>query len=305
MTDVIIIGAGPAGMTAGVYALRAGLTALIFEEGVYGGQVALTSEVENYPSHQKISGWELAQSIYDHAAAAGAKVSFEQVLSLDGAGAVKTVVTNQGRHDCRAVILANGAKRRKLGCPGEQELTGRGVSYCATCDGAFFRGKTVCVVGGGNTAMEDALFLANLAQTVYLVHRRGEFRGEKHLQDAVLASEKIQILYDTGVEAITGGDRVEAVTLKDLKTGQTRQMDTDAVFIAIGLEPDNEKFASVVTLDAGGYVVAGEDCRTNVPGIFAAGDTRTKAVRQIITAAADGAVAATGAANYLNAERRD
>ena len=295
--EFVVIGGGPAGLTAAVYGLWAGRSVLVLEEQMTGGQLALTPEVENYPSWQKISGWELAGKIADQAAAAGAEIRTETVTALETDGIHHTVVTVGGRYGAGAVIVANGARRRKLGCPGERELTGRGVSYCAVCDGAFFRDRTVCVVGGGNTALEDALYLARICETVYLGHRRDSFRGEKKLQDAVLASEKITILWNTEVEAIEGGGRVERVRLKG---GHAGTMAVDGVFVAVGLAPDNGRFASVLDLDEAGYIRAGEDCRTAVPGIYAAGDTRTKEVRQILTAAADGAVAATLAAAWLN-----
>lgn len=295
--DFVIIGGGPAGLTAAVYGLRAGRTVLILEEQMTGGQLTLTPEVENYPSWQKISGWELAGKIADQASAAGAEIRTEPVLALETADGKHTVVTENGRYEAGVVIVANGAKRRKLGCPGEAELTGRGVSYCAVCDGAFFRNRTVCVVGGGNTALEDALYLAKVCEKVYLIHRRDSFRGEKKLQEAVLHSEKIEILWNTAVEAVEGENKVERVKLSGDHAGE---LAVDGVFVAIGLAPDNERFAPVLELDQGGYIRAGEDCRTRVPGIYAAGDTRTKEVRQILTAAADGAVAATLASNWLN-----
>ena len=295
--DFVIIGGGPAGLTAAVYGLRAGRTVLILEEQMTGGQLTLTPEVENYPSWQKISGWELAGKIADQAAAAGAEIRTEQVTALETVDGKHTVVTESGRYEAGVVIVANGAKRRKLGCPGEAELTGRGVSYCAVCDGAFFRNRTVCVVGGGNTALEDALYLAKVCKKVYLIHRRDSFRGEKKLQEAVLHSEKIEILWTTAVEAVEGEFKVERVRLGGDHAGE---LAVDGVFVAIGLAPDNQRFVPVLDLDEGGYIRAGEDCRTNVPGIYAAGDTRTKEVRQILTAAADGAVAATLAAARLN-----
>lgn len=293
MTDLIIIGAGPAGLTAAVYGLRAGLSVLVLEEGMTGGQLAVSAQVENYPSWPKISGWELAQKITEQATAAGADIRYEAVESVEVNGGEKTVVTAQNRYSCRTLIVANGARRRKLDCPGEAAFTGRGVSYCAVCDGAFFRGRTVCVVGGGNTALEDALYLAKVCEKVYLIHRRDSFRGEQHLQDAVRGSGKIEVLWNSAVEEITGTARVEAVRLSGAHAGELR---VDGVFVAIGLAPDNDRFAAVLELDEHGYLRAGEDCRTSVPGIFAAGDTRRKQIRQIITAASDGAVAATLAA---------
>lgn len=303
MYDLLVIGAGPAGLTAAVYGMRAGLTVLVLEEGVAGGQLTLTAEVENYPSWPKISGWELASRIAEQAAASGAEIRYEPAVSLavlpDGTKEVATAAG--GRYGARAVIVAGGARRRKLECPGEERLTGRGVSYCAVCDGAFFRDRTVCVVGGGNTALEDALYLAKVCKKVYLIHRRDAFRGEQRLRSAVTASEKIEILWNTAVAAVEGEERVEAVVLTGAHAGT---LPVDGVFVAIGLVPDNSRFAGVLETDGAGYLRAGEDCRTNVPGVFAAGDCRTKEIRQILTAAADGAVAATLAAAGLNAEAR-
>lgn len=299
MLDLVVIGAGPAGLTAAVYGLRAGLSVLVLEEGVTGGQLAVSAEVENYPSWQKISGWELAEKIAGQATAAGADIRYEPVESIEERDGVKTVVTAQHRYDCRTVIVANGAKRRKLGCPGEERLTGKGVSYCAVCDGAFFRSRTVCVVGGGNTALEDALYLAKVCEKVYLIHRRDSFRGERRLQTAVQASEKIEVIWNTAVEEIRGDERVASVLLQGDWTGE---LPVEGVFVAIGLAPDNNRFAHLLELDGSGYLRAGEDCRTNVEGIYAAGDTRTKGIRQILTAAADGAVAATLAAASISSQ---
>ena len=297
MYDLIIIGAGPAGLTAAVYGLRAGLRVLVLEEQAPGGQLALTPEVENYPSWPKISGWELAARIQEQAVAAGAEIRSEPAAGLRKTESGWAVDTAAATYDCRSVIVANGAKRRKLGCPGEAEFTGRGVSYCAVCDGAFFRGRTVCVVGGGNTAMEDALYLAEICPKVYLIHRRDSFRGEQKLQKAVAASERIEVLWNTTVEAVEGEGRVQRVRLAG---GHAGMLDTDGVFVAVGLAPDNQRFAGVLNLE-NGYIQAGEDCRTSASGVFAAGDTRTKEIRQILTAAADGAVAATLAAAELHA----
>ncbi|MBR6701038.1 MAG: FAD-dependent oxidoreductase [Firmicutes bacterium] len=305
MYDIVIIGAGPAGLTAAIYGIRAGLSVVVLESMMYGGQIAGTPEVENYPSIQKISGWQLAQNIYDQAVAQGVEVKFEAVEKIElgegNCGGIKTVVTPFNRYECKTVIIANGAKRRLLGCPGEEEFKGMGVSYCATCDGAFFRGKTTAVVGGGNTALEDSLFLSNLCEKVYLIVRKDKFRGEKRLAEAVLARENIEILYSHVVDRIEGDGLVSAVIVKD-SGGETKKLDVSAVFVAIGMVPDNGAFADVVELDDAGYIVADETCKTSCAGIFAAGDSRTKEVRQIITAASDGAVAAVAAANLVNAE---
>ncbi len=301
-SDILIIGAGPAGLTAAIYACRAGWTVTVLDKGFYGGQVAITPEVENYPGVLHVTGPDLSQSMYDQAVELGAHVSFEEVRELTLEGKHKAAVTSAGRYESRAVILANGAKRRHLGCPGEEEFAGRGVSYCATCDGAFFKGREVVLVGGGNTALEDALYLAKTCAGVTLIHRRESFRGERRLARAVQGHPNIRILYESTVTEIRGDKTVHSVVVRDEKTGETQTVETAAVFIAIGYEPENGLFSPPVRLDKAGYIHAGEDCLTNVPGIFAAGDCRTKPLRQIVTATADGAVAAFQAGAYLSAE---
>ncbi|HIX64991.1 MAG TPA: thioredoxin-disulfide reductase [Candidatus Anaerotruncus excrementipullorum] len=300
--DILIIGAGPAGMTAAIYGQRAGYRTLILEEAVLGGQIANTPEVENYPAVGKISGVELGMNLYNQVLEQGAQVEFDGVVSAQLAGPLKTLTTQSGKvYTARAVIIANGAKRRKLGIPGEEAYAGRGVSYCATCDGGFFKGKSTVVVGGGNTALEDALYLANLCTQVHLIHRRDTFRGGKVLVDAVLARENIQVHYDTvPVEVVSAdGQKVSGLTVRNVKTGAQELLEAQGVFVAVGLAPDNQLFAGQIELDPAGYIAAGEDCKTNLEGVFAAGDTRTKTVRQIVTAAGDGAVAAAEAGNYL------
>ena len=300
--DILIIGAGPAGMTAAIYGQRAGYRTLILEEAVLGGQIANTPEVENYPAVGKISGVELGMNLYNQVLEQGAQVEFDGVVSAQLAGPLKTLTTQSGKvYTARAVIIANGAKRRKLGIPGEEAYAGRGVSYCATCDGGFFKGKSTVVVGGGNTALEDALYLANLCTQVHLIHRRDTFRGGKVLVDAVLARENIQVHYDTvPVEVVSAdGQKVSGLTVRNVKTGAQELLEAQGVFVAVGLAPDNQLFAGQIELDPAGYIAAGGDCKTNLEGVFAAGDTRTKTVRQIVTAAGDGAVAAAEAGNYL------
>ena len=301
--DVIIIGAGPAGLTAAIYVQRAGYRSVVLEEYVAGGQMANTPEVENYPAVGKISGVELGMNLYNQVLEQGAQVEFDGVASADLTGKVKSVVTQSGRKiTAGAVIIANGAKRRKLGVPGEEEYSGRGVSYCATCDGGFYKGKTTVVIGGGNTAVEDALYLANICEEVHLIHRRDAFRAGKVLVDSLLSRENIVIHYDTvPVEVLPdeGGKVVGALKVKNVKTGAETEIPAQGVFVAVGLVPDNKVFEGQVDLDPAGYIAAGEDTRTNLPGVFAAGDTRTKALRQTITAAGDGAVAASEAGSYL------
>ena len=293
MFDLIIIGAGPAGLTSAIYAKRAGLSVKVFEELTPGGQAAVTPEIENYPGMKKVSGSDFAISLFEQATELGAEIEFERVVKIENAEGGKKVITDGGEYFSKTVIIANGAKRRKLEIPGEDEFSGRGVSYCATCDGAFFKDKTVAVIGGGNTALEDALYLANICEKVYLVHRRDEFRAVKNLVERVVNNEKIEILYSQSPTEIKGDNKVSSLVLQE-----GVELLVDGVFVAIGLKPDNERFENIVELE-NGYIKAGEDCRTSCDGIFAAGDTRTKSLRQIVTATSDGAIAATGAIELL------
>ena len=299
MTDVMIIGAGTAGMTAAIYAARAGLKTLIFDKSFYGGQITSATDIENYPGIDRISGVDFSQKLYEQAQALGAEFLFDPVDRLEAQSESFSAYTPNGIYTGSTVIAAPGAQRRKLNCPGEDRLTGRGVSYCATCDGAFFRGKTVAVAGGGNTALEDALFLANICSCVYLIHRRREFRAEKYLQSAVYKKHNITPLLDSFVKENSGSEQVQALTVENKQTGTQQELAVDGIFVAVGLEPDTSLFAPLAELDQNGYFVAGEDCRTRVPGLFVAGDARRKPLRQLVTAAADGAVAAAQAAEYL------
>lgn len=297
MYDIIIIGGGPAGLTAAIYAKRAGYTALILEGGTLGGQAATTPDIENWPGSLNVAGPDFAMNLYEQATALGADIKFESVKALTDGGKVKTVTTARNNYDGRAVIIANGVRRRKLEVEGEERLAGRGVSYCATCDGSFFKGKDTAVIGGGNTALEDALFLANLCPTVYLIHRRDEFRAEKFLTDALAAASNIKPLMGHNVLEIKGENKVESIALEGPE-GRT-ELEVAGVFAAVGLIPDNGAFAPPLELDQHGYILAGEDTRTNVEGIYAAGDTRVKDLRQLVTAASDGAAAAHQAGLYL------
>ncbi len=299
MHDLMIIGGGPAGLTAAIYAARAGIKPLVLESLTCGGQTITTSEIENYPAITKIEGWRFAEELRRQAELFGTDIRMERVTGLSLRGEIKVITTEKGSYEAKAVILANGAKRRKLGCAGEEEYMGRGVSYCGVCDGNFFRGKTVCVIGGGNTAFEDALYLSRICTKVYLIYRRADF-GVHCVEDyEVRSKENITLCFSSVPERIYGGNKVEGIELRRTDGGENYHLDVDAVFVAIGLEPENAIFADCVALDSNGYLIAGEDCKTNVPGIYAAGDTRTKRLRQIITAAADGAVAATAAAEYI------
>ena len=299
MADIIIIGAGTAGLSAAIYALRAGKSVLVFEQLAYGGQIINTPEVENYPGIKSISGFDFAQGLYEQAVALGAELKYEQVSGIED-GAVKKVKTSGGEYECKAVILATGAKNRPLGLDREQELIGSGISYCATCDGAFFKGRAVAVNGGGNTALEDALFLSNYCSKVYLIHRRDEFRGEAKQVEKLKTKENIEFVLNSTITELVGEGDLSGVKVHDKVSGEDKLIEVEGLFIAIGQMPENAAFAPLIELDKGGYIVAGEDCKTNVPGIFAAGDCRTKTVRQLTTAAADGAVAALAACAYID-----
>ena len=298
MYDIIIIGAGTAGLSAAIYGLRAGKKVLVLEQLSYGGQIINTPEIENYPGIKNISGFDFATGLYEQAAALGAEVKYEQVTGIAD-GAEKTVTTSGGTYNCKAIIIATGAKNRPLGLERETELVGGGVSYCATCDGAFYKKRPVAVNGGGNTALEDALFLSNYCSKVYLIHRRDAFRGEVKQVEQLKAKENVEFVLNATVTALLGREQLEGVEVTDKISGEKRTLQVDGLFIAIGQMPENAVFAPLIKLDAAGYVEAGEDCRTNVEGIYAAGDCRTKTVRQLTTAAADGAVAALAACAYL------
>ena len=298
MYDIIIVGGGPAGLTAALYAKRAGFSTLLLEGGVLGGQAAATPDIENWPGTRHISGSDFAANLYEQSRALGAELRLEAATALEAEGALRRVSTSAGRYEARCLILANGVKRRKLGVPGEERLAGRGVSYCATCDGNFFRGKEVAVVGGGNTALEDALYLAALCPKVHLIHRRERFTGDAHLVDSVRDVANIRRCMDTRVLEIQGEASVSALRLEGPRGAHI--LPVSGVFAAVGLIPDNEAFAPPLELDAYGYLQAGCDCRTPLPGVFAAGDTRSKQLRQLVTAAADGATAAFQAGLYLH-----
>ncbi|HKM28966.1 MAG TPA: thioredoxin-disulfide reductase, partial [Anaerovoracaceae bacterium] len=297
---IVIIGAGPAGLSASIYGARAGKSVLLLEAGTYGGQIINTPEVENYPGIKKISGFEFAMNLYEQALNLGAEIEFEKAISIEDAGEAKAVVTEQNKYPCKAVIIATGAKNRPLGVEGEDKLVGSGISYCATCDGAFFRGKDVAVVGGGNTALEDAMFLSEYCSKVYIIHRRDEFRGEEYLHGKLMERGNIEFVLDSVVDSIAGDGSVKGLMIKNRKTEEITEIQVSGVFVAIGQMPDNKDFEQIVKLDAKGYVEATESCKTKTAGVFTAGDCRTKTVRQLATAAADGAVSALAAVEYIN-----
>ena len=328
MYDVAIIGAGPAGMTAAIYARRANKKVLILEGKNYGGQIINTLDIENYPTAEHISGFDFATKLYEQVKKMGVEFVFARVEKIEDFDDVKEVVAGGERYRARSVVIATGLTNRKLGIAGEDELIGRGISYCATCDGAFYRGKKVAVVGGGNVALEDVLALADLVEKVYLIHRRDEFKGDEELVKRVRARENVEMVLNSvvvGVEGAglgggatgagagvsasvsagagvgvsgAGAGGLRAVEVENLR-GEKRKIEVDGLFVAIGQMPENGSFADLIELDEAGYVLADEKCETNIPGIFVAGDNRSKEVRQLVTATADGAVAAVRAVEYL------
>lgn len=300
MYDLIIIGSGPAGLSAAIYAQRACLDTIVIEKnGISGGQVLNTWEVDNYPGFPGVSGFELSRQFREHANKLGARFLQDEVIRVELSGAVKKVICEEETYEAHCVILASGAHHRTLNVPGEELLRGAGVSYCATCDGAFFRGKTVAVVGGGDAALEDAIFLARMCEKVYIVHRRDKLRGAKRLQERLQTLENVKFVWNSETIAIEGEDQVEALRLRQTDTGEERRLEVDGVFIAVGIAPESELYKEQLELDEQGYIRADETGQTSVPGVFAAGDVRTKALRQILTASSDGANCVASAERYL------
>ncbi len=298
--DVIVIGAGTAGLTSAIYGARSGLKTLVLEREIWGGQIINSLEIENYPALDKVSGVDYATRLYDQATRLGASVSLENIKQFNLASQYKIIRTTDNTYQAKTVIIATGASHKRLGCPGEDKFIGRGVSYCATCDGAFYKDKTVTVVGGGNTALQEALFLAKDCSQVNLVHRGDNFKADKVTVDAVLSNKKINILFNTEVEEIIGTDRVTKIKIKNNKNSVVSDLQTSGVFVAIGLTPNTDFISGIVNLDSEGYVVASENCKTNIEGVFVAGDVRTKRTRQLVTAASDGAISAVAAAEYIS-----
>lgn len=300
MYDMIIIGGGPAGLTAATYACRAGRNVLVIEKAGFGGQITWSPRVENFPGSVSISGAELGDRLLEQAMAQGAEVELEEVISLEKLpdGSFRLQAASGAEYAARAVILATGAKPRMTGLAREEELTGNGVCFCAVCDGAFYAGRPVAVNGGGNSALQDALLLAEKCSKVYLIHRRSSFRGEAKLVEALQAKDNVEFLLDATVTALEGENELTGLTVS--RGGAEEQIAVDGLFVAIGHTPDTKAFAGIMALDEAGYALAGEDCLTGTAGLFVAGDCRKKKVRQVTTAAADGAVAALAACSYLD-----
>ena len=300
MHDLIIIGSGPAGLSAAVYGRRAGFSTLVIEKNpMSGGQVLNTYEVDNYLGLPGINGFDMGMKFREHAEKMQAEFIEADVLGVEDMGDYKLVKTTDGDYEAKAVIIASGASHSLLGVPGEEELSGMGVSYCATCDGAFFRGKTVAVIGGGDVAVEDAIFLARACEKVYLIHRRDSLRAAQSLQDTMLALPNVEVCWNSVVESINGEGRVNSITLVHKNGGTKSELAVQGVFIAVGIKPNSESFITNIAADEKGYLIAGEDCATSMPGVFAAGDIRTKKLRQIVTAVADGANAVEGIQEYF------
>ena len=298
--DIAILGAGPAGISAAIYAARAKMNILwLDKQFAQGGQVLNTYEVDNYPGMPGISGMDLGEAMGAHAAKLGIEPVRENVLSVEDVGTEKIIRTKKHEYRAKTVILACGASHRRLNIPGEEELSGMGVSYCATCDGAFFKDKTAVVVGGGNMAVEDAIFLSRICKKVYLLHRRDELRADEILQESLSACENVEMIWNSVAVEIQGTECVTGLKIRNVLDDTESVIDTEGVFIAVGILPNTEKFKSLVKLDEAGYIIAGEEGITETPGVFAAGDIRTKMLRQVVTAVADGANAVASAHNYL------
>ena len=299
MYDIIIIGGGPAGLTAATYARRAGKSVLVIEKNAFGGQITWSPKVENFPSVVSISGTELGDRFLEQAMEQGAEVELEEVTSVS-AGEVKAVKCLSGAEfQARAVIISAGAKPRMLGLPREEELVGSGVGFCAVCDGAFYKGRPVAVNGGGNSALQDAMLLSETCSKVYLIHRRDSFRGEARLVDALRAKENVDFVMNASVVELLGESELTGIVVE--QQGQRWEIAVEGLFVAVGHQPDVNLFENLIELDKGGYALSGEDCLTGTPGIFVAGDCRSKSVRQLTTAMADGSVAALAACAYLDA----
>ena len=301
MKDIIIIGAGPAGLAAAVYARRADKSVLLLEKNGFGGQMTFSPKIENFPGEVSISGTELADRMVEQALSQGAEAELEEALSVtvneDG---TKTVRTDCGEYDARAVIIATGAKHRLLSVPGEKELVGNGISFCAVCDGAFYKDRPVAVNGGGNSALQDAMLLSDTCSKVYLIHRRDTFRGEARLVEALRARENVEFVLNSSITALIGQDELSGLIVTNDK-GESRKISVDGLFVAIGHAPDNGVFSELIDLDKDGYADSDESCTTKTPGVFVAGDCRKKNVRQLTTAAADGSCAALAACRYVDA----
>ena len=302
MYDIIIVGAGPSGLTAAIYARRNNKNVLVLEANTYGGQIINTLSIENYPVNPGISGFDFATKLYNQVKSLGAEIKFERVTGIKNNKEYKEVITTKNTYKCKSIILSTGSENRSLGVDKEKELIGKGISYCATCDGAFYKGKVVAVVGGGNTALEDAEYLSNLASKVYLIHRRDTFRADESTVNELKSKENVEFILNSNVIKLNGEDKLESITVKN-NNGEEKDLEVSGLFVAVGRNPQNENFKEIINVDNSGYIIAGENCHTNIDGIFAAGDNRTKELRQLVTACSDGAIAASEAIKYVNKDK--
>lgn len=300
MYDIIVIGAGPAGLTAALYALRADKTVLVLEKGTFGGQITYSPQIENYPGFATMSGNEFAEKLVDQILSQGAEVEMETVTEIRDNGATKTVITEEGEHEAKAVIIATGVKHRQTGLPKENELVGEGISYCAVCDGAFFKGQTVAVLGGGNSALQEAVLLSEGCEKVYVIQNLDFFTGEARLVEKLKEKANVEFIMGTVITEFIGDKSLEGLKLKKEADGSESELKVDGLFVAIGLIPNNKAFADIAGLDEWGYIDSDESCVTKTAGVFVAGDCRKKQIRQITTAAADGSVAALAACRYID-----
>ncbi len=301
MKDVVIIGAGPAGLTAALYCARQGKKVLVLEKAFYGGQIINSNLVENYPGISKTTGYDFSNTLYNQAKNFGSEVEFSEVSKVEKLeNNTFKVFINDGEIACKSVIISTGVKKRNLGLEKEEELLGKGISYCATCDGVFFREKDVAVVGGGNTALEDAVFLSEYCNKVYIIHRREEFRGEKFMIDILKSKKNVNFLLNSNVVKLNGSNELTSIEIENKDTKIVKRLKVDGLFIAIGQVPQNDNFSDLISIDKSGYIITNEDCETNVKGIFAAGDCRNKKVRQLSTAVSDGTIAAISACEYMS-----
>jgi thioredoxin reductase (NADPH) len=301
--DVLIIGGGPAGLSAGLYAARSRLKVKLFEKELVGGQASITDIIENYPGFSGgISGFELADKMREQAQKFGLELDMTEVTSIDFAGATKKVTTTGGEYSAKTVIIAGGVRPSKLDVPGAAELTGRGISYCATCDGPFFRDRRVMIIGGGNSAVEEAIYLTKFASSVTIVHRRDQLRAEKIVQEKAFKNEKIDFLFDSVLSSVSGNAAVSEVTVKNVKTGDEKEVPIDGIFVFVGNLPNTELFDKQIDLDEKGYIITDESLMTSVPGVFAAGDIRKNLLKQVVWAAAEGALAAVSAEKYIESQ---
>lgn len=300
MYDIIIVGAGPAGLTAALYALRADKSVLVLEKGTFGGQITYSPQIENYPGFAQMSGNEFAEKLIDQVLSQGAEIEMETVTEIRDNGATKTVVTEYGEHEAKAVIIATGVKHRQIGLPDENRLVGSGVSYCAVCDGAFFKGQTVAVLGGGNSALQEAVLLSEGCEKVYVIQNLDFFTGEARLVEKLKEKDNVEFIMGTLITALHGENELEKITLTKESDKSETELEVQGLFVAIGLIPQNDAFAEIAGLNDYGYIDSGEDCLTKTAGVFVAGDCRSKSIRQITTAAADGSVAALAACRYID-----